>query len=197
MRIGSVGNCAGSRTATPIIFLCTFLSALSALPASAEQAGADSGIRDLLAAESFIDAFYTWDAEALADLVQSAPADAPQALYYQAWAEAGHYSIQTRRPCAPAESGTVTCAITVTDDIGTALGYMATDTFHFTVSAGEIVGIEFTSDDPPVLEAVITWMAEDRPEVLDGPCKDMFAGGTTPAACVRAVVQGARDYRSL
>lgn len=149
---------------------------------------------ELAAAENLIDAFYSWEAPALATALQGAPADAPRALYYQAWAEAGNYRIQTRRPCARDPEGRIECAITVTDDIGKTLGYVATDTFQLTVQSGRVVRVQFTSDDPPVFDALFQWMGEDRPDVFAGPCKDLFAGGTTPADCVRAVVRGARDF---
>lgn len=150
----------------------------------------DQGV---LAGEAFIDAFYGWDAGDLA-ATMNAPQDESRVLYYQAWAQAGNYQIQTRRPCARSGDGRVACAITVTDDIGAALGYVATDTFLLATVGGRIVGVEFVSNDPPVLEEVFAWMAENRPDVLSGPCKDLFAGGTTPAACVRAVVQAAREF---
>lgn len=166
--------------------------------AFATSEGADQIVSaDLIAAETFIDAFYSWDEQALATSVSQASKDAPQVLYYQAWAEAGNYAIQTRRPCARAVDGRIECPITVTDDLGGALGYVATDTFHLDIQAGQIVGVEFTADDPPVFQAVFDWMSEDRPAVFTGPCKDMFTGGPTPAECVRAVVQGAQDYMAL
>ncbi len=150
----------------------------------------------VLAGEAFIDAFYGWDAQQLA-AAMNAPEDEARVLYYQAWAQAGNYQIQTRRRCARSGDGRVACAITVTDDIGAALGYVATDTFLLATVGERIVGVEFVSDDPPVLEEVFAWIGANRPEVLAGPCKDLFTGGTTPAACVRAVVQAAEDFAAL
>ncbi|MFP6656211.1 MAG: hypothetical protein VCB25_11335 [Myxococcota bacterium] len=146
-----------------------------------------------IAAEAFIDAFYSWDARALSARMD-APKDAARTLYYQGWAEAGNYQIQNRRTCEKGLDGRLECAITVTDDIGTALGYIATDVFHLTITAGRIVGIEFDSDDPLIFAEVFEWMAADRPEVFEGPCENLFNGGETPGECVRAVVRAARDY---
>jgi len=158
----------------------------------------DTMLDELAAAEAVIDAFYSWDSDRLETTLSNARVLAPQqvdrALYYQAWAQAGHYMVQTRRSCEHTDEAVVACAITVTDDIGGALGYIATDTFHMNVNKGRVIGIDSTSDDPPVLEEVFAWLAQTRPEVLAGPCKDLFAGGTTPAECVQAVVQGARDF---
>lgn len=150
---------------------------------------------NLLLAEGFIDAFYSWSPNALSNALAKAPDDRNRTLYYQAWAEAGDYQIQTRRLCVTTSSAEAECAITVTDDIGAALGYIATDTFKLTFASNNLVGVRFTSDDPPVLQALFGWLKVQRPEVFNGPCKDLFDGGTTPGACIRAVVQGAKDYR--
>ena len=153
------------------------------------------------AAEAFVDAFYAWDSAALSALIEPGE-DRERVLYYQGWAEAANYQVQERRPCELVEPGegssseavAVRCAITVTDDFGQALGYAATDTFSLSIANGQIVAASFAGDDPPIFEAVFAWMAEDRPEVFVGPCRDMFEGGETPADCARAVAQAARDY---
>ncbi len=144
-------------------------------------------------AEAFVDAFYSWDAQALADLVEAGE-DADRVLYYQAWAEAAHYRIRNRRPCQARDDGFIECAITVTDDFGQTLGYIATDTFRLQAGPERILAVTFEVDDPPVFEQVFAWMMATRPEVFAGPCRDMFAGGETPAACARAVAESARDF---
>ena len=158
-------------------------------------------VHELVAAEAVIDAFYSWDpAElkaALSVAAKVAPDQVDRTLYYQAWAQAGNYAIQTRRPCEYMPDDVIACAITVTDDIGGALGYVATDTFLLTVLEHQIVGIDSTADDPLVLQEVFDWVVETRPEVMSGPCKDLFAGGTTPAKCVREVVRAAQDYMAV
>jgi hypothetical protein len=143
-------------------------------------------------ADAFIDAFYSFEADQLKTLLM--PSDeADSVLYYQAWAEAAHYVVQTRKPCR-FEDGVYVCEITVTDDFGTALGYTATDTFRLQIQDGKVHGVTFAGDDPPVFNELFEWMQRDRPEVFSGPCKDMFAGGTTPGACAVAVAQAARDF---
>jgi len=147
----------------------------------------------LVAAEDFIDAFYSWDPHTLAQTVR-APDDIERVLYYQAWASAASYTVQTRRPCAISSRNEVTCRITVTDDFGKTLGYTATDTFRLTLRDAIIVGVEFEGDDPPIFEELFAWIAEQRPEVMRGPCKDLFSGGKTPAECARAVVLSAQEF---
>ena len=147
-------------------------------------------------AEQFIDAFYRWDPVALSALVVPGK-DLDRVLYYQAWAQAANYEVLTRRPCTSTAAGTFQCAITVTDDFGQALGYTATDTFTLAVADGRIAAVSFEGDDPPVFEAVFTWMSETRPEVFAGPCLNMFDGGETPGACAQAVAEAARAYAAL
>ena len=68
-------------------------------------------------------------------------------LYYQAWADAANYEIQRRRPCTSKEIALV-CQITVVDDFGETLGYMATDTFSLVVENQKVTGVQFEGDDP-------------------------------------------------
>ena len=144
-------------------------------------------------AEKFLDAFYSWDPQRITAIVEPGD-DADRVLYYQGWAQAANYQVQTRRPCKTLNDNDAECAVTVTDDFGKALGYTATDTFTITVAGDRISAVSFEGDDPPVFQAVFAWIAEQRPEILTGPCEDMFDGGTTPDECAKAVAQAARDY---
>jgi hypothetical protein len=146
-------------------------------------------------AEAVISAFYSWDCKALAELLEP-DADPSGMLYYQGWAEAANYIIRERRECVVISDREVECAVTVSDDFGTALGYIATDTFRFTFDGDRIVNVTFEGDDPPIFQELFAWISEYRPEVLSGPCRDMFAGGTTPGACARAVADSARSFIS-
>lgn len=157
----------------------------------------DADPANLARAEAALDAFYSWDGEALAEQLGAAEGN-QAALYYQRWAEAAHYVIEERRPCTTTARATIECAITVRDDFGSALGYMATDTFafEFESEAGDAAlnRIEFEGDDPPVFIALFAWIRFYRPEVLTGPCHNMFEGGATPADCSRAVAASASDF---
>ena len=114
-------------------------------------------------------------------------------LYYQAWAEAANYQIQKRRPCASKESALV-CQITMVDDFGETLGYMATDTFSLVVENQKVTGVQFEGDDPSIFMKLFEWISINRAEIMSGPCLNMFAGGYTPRECARAVVSAARDF---
>lgn len=147
-------------------------------------------------AEAALDAFYSWDAESLAAMI-STPQDRDRLVYYQGWAQGADYQVQTRRPCRltpDASQAVVTCAVTVTDNFGKTLGYIATDTFTFTVREAMISTVWFEGDDPPVFAQLLESIQQNQPEILTGPCKDMFAGGTTPGACAQAVVGAAEAF---
>lgn len=151
----------------------------------------------LAAAEALIDAFYSFDRERLALALASAPRSAPEILYYQGWAEGGHYVVLDRKPCRQVAAGRIDCAIKVRDDLIAALqtGYDVTDTFHLTMRGGRVVAVETSSNDPPEFDRALDWLRKERPEVMQGPCRGFFAGGPTPQDCVKAVVAGFAEYR--
>ncbi len=150
----------------------------------------------IASAESIIDAFYAWEPEPLSTRIATAKG-VEATLYYQAWAEAAHYEISNRRSCRQAAIDVVECAITVTDDFGSALGYIATDTFRFEFSGPELRRIDFEGDDPLVFTAMFAWMALTRGEVFEDECRDMFEGGPTPGACAKAVAEAAREFAEV
>lgn len=151
----------------------------------------------LSTAEIFIDAFYSWDAERLARAINASPEETAAVLYYQGWAEGGHYEVKKRRPCTVSNANQIQCRITVTDDFGKAMGYTATDTFTLTMNTNQITGVTFEGDDPPIFLELQAWMMTNRPEIFSGPCKDLFAGGTTPGQCARAVARAAQNFMRL
>jgi len=143
-------------------------------------------------AERFISAFYSWDATKLKNLMTE-DADTAAILYYQRWAEAANYKVKIRRPCK-IEAEEVVCAITVTDDFGTAMGYEATDTFRMALAQNRVSAVTFSGDDPPVFQELFQWIAQEHPDILAGPCFNMFAGGETPGDCAKAVAKAARAF---
>lgn len=157
-----------------------------------------SGGSPLGAAEALLDAFYSFDVSRLRAAMSSAPTSMPQILYYQGWAEGGHYVVLQRKPCRFEAADEVSCDITVRDDLIAALGtgYDVTDTFHLTFRDGRIVKVRTSSNDPPEFEEALNWLKRERPDLLTGPCRGFFAGGPTPQACVRAVAKGFADFRA-
>ena len=152
----------------------------------------------LTAAESFIDAFYSFDPDRLRGAMSTAPVSLPKMLYYQGWAKGGNYIVLDRKPCRFEKAEEVRCDITVKDDLISALGtsYDVTDSFHLTFKDRRIISVRNTSNDPPEFEQAQQWLLRERPELLTGPCLGFFAGGPTPQDCVRAFVKGFADFTS-
>jgi hypothetical protein len=164
--------------------------------AMAQPPGTVSPDFRLAKAEALIDAFYSFDPHRLRRAMAHAPNSVPDTLYYQPWAEAGHYRVLKRSPCRWDNENEASCAITVKDDLVPALGLTShvTDVFHMAFRDGEIVKVWNTSDDPPEYWAGKEWLKHEHPEIFTGPCRDMFAGGPTPGDCIRALIDGLSEY---
>ena len=160
--------------------------------AAAEEASVSEPDSDLVTAEAFIDAFYSFDADRLAPMLASAPESAPRLLYYQGWAEGGNYVVLERTPCAKDETGVVNCPVKVRDDPVQALGtgFDVTDTFHLTFDDGVLVKVETSSNDQEIYGQARAWVEANMPEVMSGPCANRNTPEGTPAECARAMTAG-------
>ncbi|MEE4383285.1 MAG: hypothetical protein V2J02_14890 [Pseudomonadales bacterium] len=151
---------------------------------------------DLAVAESFIDAFYSFDRERLAPLLASAPETAPRILYYQGSAQGGNYEVLKRTPCARDEDGIVLCPVKVKDDRVQALGtgFDVTDTFHLTFEDGVIVKVTTSSNDQDIYRQAAVWVRENMPEVMEGPCRNRGTLEGTPVECSKAMTAGYKAF---
>jgi hypothetical protein len=147
-------------------------------------------------AEAFIDAFYSFESQKLAPLLEYANTSADSILYYQAWAEGGNYKVKNRRECQFTDQGTVKCPITVEDDLVLALktGFLVTDTFEITFVNSEIQKIETSSDDQPIYYEARDWVKVNRPEIMQTVCNEMWKNVENAGDCVRAMHQGYKAY---
>lgn len=154
------------------------------------------GDQAIAAAEMYVDAFYSFDPNALQVALSTAEESLPRMLFYQGWAKGGNYEIVERMPCELGNDETINCSITVKDDLIGALGidFNVTDTFHITVSGGQIVAVDNSSNDPQAYWDAETWVRNNNPELIERPCEGFFDGGPTPVDCVRAMVRGYSDF---
>jgi hypothetical protein len=152
----------------------------------------DPADQKIATAESFVDAFYSFEQSALREALKSAESSVPSILYYQGWAEGGNYTVINRMPCSHEDEVTVECSITVEDDLMGALGieFNVTDTFHLTFSGNNIAEVTTSSNDPQAYYDAEAWVRKLRPELIAEPCQGFFDGGPTPGDCVRAMVHG-------
>ncbi len=156
-----------------------------------------STIKNLATAETFIDAFYSFDPESLAPLLGQATESKQGILNYQAWAEGGNYRIVNRGPCSADETGVIHCPITVQDDPVLALktGFDVTDTFALTFAKGAIVQVDTSSNDQPIYYQAREWVKTNMPEVMEGPCKGFGTDAAeSPGDCARAMTAGYRAF---
>jgi hypothetical protein len=163
----------------------------SSLPDSAEVDNPN-----IATAEALIDAFYSFDGDALRATLVFAEASIPQILYYQGWAEGGNYEVLNRMPCVVDDEENISCSITVKDDLIEALDLdvNVTDTFHLTFSGNRVVHVETSSNDPDAYYEAQSWVEENRPGLINEPCRGFFAGGPTPGECVKAMVRGYAEF---
>jgi hypothetical protein len=176
--------------------LVATLLAVAACQRAGDRTSTQPADRAIDAAEAFIDAFYSFERGRLEPILAAARESAPEILYYQGWAEGGNYEIVSRAPCKRIRPETVSCSITVKDDLIGALGidFNVTDTFTLTLLGDTITAVETSSDDPPEYELAEQWVRRQRPELIAEPCQGFFDGGPTPGACVRAMVKGYAEY---
>ena len=185
----------------PLMILLSLILVLSPLAAifamHHKQGEAESQESAQLAyAETFIDAFYSFDPAQLAPLMAAAEESKPRLLYYQGWAEGGNYIVLERASCAMEEANKVACPVTVQDDPVVALktGFNVTDTFHLTFDGETLVAVDTSSNDQPIYYEARKWVEANMPEVMSGPCKNRNTEDATPGECARAMTKGYAAY---
>ena len=156
----------------------------------------DSDDKNLAAAEMFVGAFYSFNAQKLEATLSHAEDSIPSMVFYQGWAEGGNYQIVNRMPCKSENAESVSCSITVKDDHMGALGidFDVTDTFHFSLSEGRIISVRNSSNDLQVYLDAEKWVRRKRPELIRESCQGFFDGGPTPGKCAQAMVRGYAEF---
>jgi hypothetical protein len=155
-------------------------------------------VRDLLTAENFVSAFYSFEPDKLRPHLANAGTSEPFISFYQGWAKGGNYIIANRQPCKISEPQKISCSITVIDDLVKALDidFNVTDTFHLSFDSGNITSFNLTTDDPPIYLEAHDWVVENRAELFNDACSGFFEGGPTPEECVRSMLQGYKDFKA-
>lgn len=178
---------------TALLVMSLVLTGCNGKPA---MAGSEINEQQLATAEAFIDAFYSFDPQRLSALLDHAASSKPGILYYQGWAEGGNYKVVNRKPCAPVGVDSIACPITVDDDLINALGitWDVTDTFTLTFSGQHITSVETSSNDPAEFYEAEAWIKKHQPELIEVPCRVPITAGSTPSACVKATVEGFKQF---
>jgi hypothetical protein len=147
-------------------------------------------------ANTFIDAFYSFNSDSLASILFYAVESQPSILYYQKWAECGNYEIIQRNAFIERNDSIILCPITVKDDLigSLKIKFNVTDTFHLTIINGHINSAQTSSNDPEIYYAAKDWVRLNRPELINEPCEGIMEGGPTPCECVRGMVEGFKQF---
>jgi hypothetical protein len=178
------------------IILCAFVFIVSACSDSSESDDLLNNNRILAKAESFIDAFYSFDPVELREFLSNAEESAPSIIYYQGWAKGGNYKVLNRKPCEISDLNSVKCSITVEDDPILALGidFKVTDTFQISFKNSEISAVKTSSDDPQIYFDAKNWVRANLADLIEVPCRGYFDGGPTPGDCARAMAEGYAQF---
>lgn len=163
--------------------------------AGKEKTNSDSNID---VANEFVDAFYSFNRDSLASVLSHAAGSQPSILYYQKWAECGHYHIVKRGTCIERNDSLVIVPVTVKDDLMGALhiNFNVTDTFHLSIRSGRIRSVTTSSNDPDVYYEAKEWVRKNRPQFVEKACKGIWEGGPTPCECVQGMVRGFGEFRA-
>lgn len=182
---------------TKLIFFVILLLFVSCKNVSRQDASNPKD-NNIVIANQFVDAFYSFDRDSLASILSNAIETQPQILYYQKWAECGNYEIINKHEPIEKNDTLVLCPVTVKDDLISALeiDFNVTDTFHLTINKGHIQSVQTSSNDPDTYNRAKEWVKKNHPEIFEGPCKGILEGGLTPCDCVKAMVKGFTEFKS-
>jgi hypothetical protein len=153
---------------------------------------------DAMIAAGFIDAFYSFNSDSLKLALASARGSQPEIMYYQKWAECAHYKVEQRGDFIKKNDSTISCPITVKDDLMKTLqiNFNVTDTFHITIVDSRIRSVQTSSNDPHEYYMAKDWVKKWRPGYVEKPCEGIWAGGPTPCECVKGMLKGFEDYKT-
>ncbi len=143
-----------------------------------------------------MDAFYSFNRDSLQAILSEAKDSQPNILYYQKWAECGHYKILDGSKCVAKNDSVVLFPVTVKDDLMEALeiDFHVTDTFRIIVRNGKICSVETSSNDPYTYHEAKEWVKRNRTELIDMECEGIWNGGPTPCECIQGFLKGFEDF---
>lgn len=156
----------------------------------------DSRSTNEMLANQFVDAFYSFSNDSLESILTTAKDSQPNLLYYQKWAECGHYQIVKRGEVIHKSDTVVLVPVTVKDDLMSALqiDFNVTDTFHIVVVDRQIRSVDTSSNDPDMYYEAKDWVKNNRPELIDTECEGIWNGGPTPCECIQGYLAGFVEF---
>lgn len=176
-----------------LLYLLLFLSSSCK---NATQKEVPDQISKSAIATTFVDAFYSFNRDSLASVLSFADETQHNILFYQKWAECGHYEIIERGTLIEKSDSLVIMPVTVKDDLMAALhiDFNVTDTFHLSIQNGRIRSIQTSSNDPSVYYEAKEWVKENRPELIDKACEVVADKEPTPCDCIQGMLKGFAEF---
>ncbi len=153
---------------------------------------------NVVVANEFVDAFYSFNRDSLESMLSLAKESQPSILYYQKWAECGNYEIVKRDNYIEKNDSLVLFPVTVKDDLMGALdiNFNVTDTFHLSIRNGQIRSVQTSSNDLNVYYEAKEWVKQNRAELVEKACEGIWEGGPTPCECVQGMVKGFAEFKT-
>ncbi len=154
--------------------------------------------RNVVVANEFVDVFYSFNRDSLDAILSNAAGSRAGILFYQKWAECGHYKIVRRGTLIEKNDSLVIVPVTVKDDLMGALqiDLNVTDTFRLAIRDGQIRSVHTSSNDPDTYYEAKEWVKKNRPDLVEKACEGIWAEGSTPCECVKGMVKGLREFRA-
>jgi|SRR5688572_1530049 len=150
-------------------------------------------------ANKFVDAFYSFNRDSLASILSHAKESSrADILYYQKWAECGHYEVLKRDAYSEKNDSLIIFPVTVKDDLMAALhiDFNVTDTFRISIKNGHIRSIQTSSNDPDTFFEAKEWVKKNRPDLIEKACDRIGTGGPTPCECIQGMLKGFGEFIS-
>jgi hypothetical protein len=153
-------------------------------------------ISNLDIANKFVNAFYSFNGDSLAAILSLANESGPEILYYQKWAECGHYEVLKRDAYYEKNDSLVIFPVTVKDDLMAALqiDFNVTDTFRISIKNGSIRSIQTSSNDPDTYFEAKEWVKKNRPDLIEKACDGMGTNESTPCECIQGMLKGFGEF---
>ncbi len=163
---------------------------------SAHQEATVNHRSNVVIANEFVDAFYSFNRDSLASILSLAKESQQEILYYQKWAECGHYQIVKRNMYVEKNDSLVLFPVTVKDDLMAALkiNFNVTDTFRISLRDGKIRSVQTSSNDPEKYYEAKEWVKKNRPDLIEKACEGIWAGGPTPCECIQGMLKGFAEF---
>src|SRR5688572_24619697 len=129
----------------------------------------DIPVSNVALANKFIDAFYSFNKDSLESTLIHANETKADILYYQKWAECGHYEVLKRDTYIEKNDSLILFPVTVKDDLMAALqiNFNVTDTFRISIQNGNIRSVKTSSNDPDTFFKAIEWVKKNRPDLVE------------------------------